>query len=303
MDNSSKTTTAEPLLEVRNISKFFGSVVALKDVSLKVFPGEVTCLLGDNGAGKSTLIKMLCGVHSPDEGEYLFEGEPLKLASPRDALQRGIATVYQDLAMIPLMSIWRNFFLGSEPTTGWGPFKRFDSKLAARVTRDEMANMGIDLRDPDQPVGTLSGGERQSVAIARAIHFGAKVVILDEPTASLGVKQAGVVLRYVVQAKAQGLGVIFITHNPHHAYPVGDHFVVLRRGRVYGDYRKDEISVSELVQMMAGGEDLEQLVHEIERISGDGDQSKKVAQDMAEVTGALSDDTRPGGDGGQAGRG
>ncbi len=290
-------TAASPLLEVRNVSKYFGNVVALKDVSLRVFAGEVTCLLGDNGAGKSTLIKILCGVHTADGGSYLFEGQELSLTSPRDALQRGIATVYQDLAMIPLMSIWRNFFLGSEPTTGWGPFRRFDSKLAARVTRDEMARMGIDVRDPDQPVGTLSGGERQSVAIARAIHFGAKVVILDEPTASLGVKQAGVVLRYVVQAKAQGLGVIFITHNPHHAYPVGDHFVVLRRGRVYGDYRKDEIDVEQLVQMMAGGEDLEQLVHELERLADDVEGAQPAAGDLADVAHTMSDEVGPGEDG------
>ncbi len=153
--------------------------------------GEVTCLFGDNGAGKSTLIKTLAGVHKPSEGEYRFEGEPVEFDSPRDALAKGIATVYQDLAMIPLMSIWRNFFLGSEPTKGFWPFRRFNVDFAKGVTREEMSKMGIDIRDADQPVGTLSGGERQSVAIARAVYFGAKVLILDEPTAALGVKQAG----------------------------------------------------------------------------------------------------------------
>jgi simple sugar transport system ATP-binding protein len=180
----------------------------------------------------------------------------------------GIATVYQDLAMIPLMSIWRNFFLGSEPTKGVGPLKRFDVDFAKRVTREEMGKMGIDIRDPDQPVGTLSGGERQSVAIARAVYFGAKVLILDEPTAALGVKQAGVVLKYILQAKRRGIGVIFITHNPHHAYPVGDHFVILRRGQIFGDYTKAEIPLEQLVQMMAGGADLEALSHELEAASG-----------------------------------
>jgi simple sugar transport system ATP-binding protein len=183
--------------------------------------------------------------------------------SPRDALALGIATVYQDLAMIPLLSISRNFFLGSEPTRGRGPFRRFDIRTADRITRDEMAKMGIQLRDTAQPVGTLSGGERQSVAIARAVYFGAKVLILDEPTAALGVKEAGVVLRYIAQARARGLGVIFITHNVHHAYPIGDRFTLLNRGRSYGTFRKAEISREEVVSMMAGGEELEELTHEL----------------------------------------
>jgi simple sugar transport system ATP-binding protein len=262
------TTNGRPLLEVNSISKYFGTVIALKDVSMFVRAGEVTCLLGDNGAGKSTLIKALSGVHKPDEGEYLFEGQRMNFDSPRDALDRGIATVYQDLAMIPLLSIWRNFFLGSEPTKGWGPLRRYNVDLAKQTTRDELSKMGIDIRDPDQPVGTLSGGERQSVAIARAVYFGAKVLILDEPTAALGVKQAGGVLRYILLAKQRGIGVIFITHNPHHAYPVGDHFVILRRGQVYGDFTRQELALDNLVQMMAGGEELENLAHELERAAG-----------------------------------
>ena len=253
-----------PLLEVKNLSKYFGSVIALEDISMFVRAGEVTCLLGDNGAGKSTLIKALAGVHKPTKGEYLFDGEKRIFESPREALELGIATVFQDLAMIPLMSIWRNFFLGSEPTKGFWPFKTFDVEKAKQITREEMGKMGIDIRDPDQPVGTLSGGERQSVAIARAVYFGAKVLILDEPTAALGVKQAGVVLKYVVQAKQRGIGVILITHNPHHAYPVGDHFVILKRGQIFGDFAKDEIGLDQLVQMMAGGADLEALSHELE---------------------------------------
>jgi simple sugar transport system ATP-binding protein len=284
------TTNGQALLEVDRISKYFGSVIALKDVSMFVRPGEVTCLLGDNGAGKSTLIKTLSGVHKPDEGEYRFEGEAMHFESPRDALERGIATVYQDLAMIPLMSIWRNFFLGSEPTKGIGPLRRFDVADAKRTTRDEMAKMGIDIRDPDQPVGTLSGGERQSVAIARAVHFGAKVLILDEPTAALGVKQAGVVLRYIVQAKQRGIGVIFITHNPHHAYPVGDHFVILRRGTVFGDYSKAELPLEQLVQMMAGGADLEVLSHELERAAEGA--SPEEAEELAQTARQLEEEVR-----------
>jgi simple sugar transport system ATP-binding protein len=295
------STNGSALLEARNLSKYFGSVIAIKDVSLSVRAGEVTCLLGDNGAGKSTLIKILSGVHKQNEGEYLFEGKEMDLDSPRDALERGIATVYQDLAMIPLLSIWRNFFLGSEPTKGWGPFRRFDIDEAKRVTRDELGKMGIDVRDPDQAVGTLSGGERQSVAIARAVHFGAKVLILDEPTAALGVKQAGVVLRYIVQAKRRGIGVIFITHNPHHAYPVGDHFVILRRGHVYGDFPKDELALEGLVQMMAGGEELENLAHELQRAAADDVELRRAVEELeheaaaATLPGREAEDERPDG--------
>ena len=254
-----------PLLEVRNVSKYFGNVIALKDVSCHVGAGQVTCVLGDNGAGKSTFIKILSGVHQHSEGQYLCEGEEVKFNSPRDARERGIATVFQDLATVPLMSIWRNFFLGSEPTVGAGPLRRIDVKQAKSVMHDEMRKMGIDVRDADQPVGTLSGGERQAVSIARAVYFGAKVLILDEPTSALGVKQSGVVLKYIVQARERGLGVIFITHNPHHAYPVGDRFVILNRGRLQGNWARDEISRDELVKAMSGGAELDQLTHEIEQ--------------------------------------
>lgn len=255
---------AAPVLEVRGISKYFGGVIALRDVSTTVALGQVTCVLGDNGAGKSTFIKILSGVHRHDEGEYLVDGTPVRLSGPRDALDRGIATVYQDLAMIPLMSVWRNFVLGAEPTVGWGPWRRFDVRRARETTRRELAQMGIDIRDPDQPVGTLSGGERQSVAIARAVYLGARVLILDEPTSALGVKQAGVVLRYIVQARERGLAVVFITHNPHHAYPVGDRFLILNRGRSMGDVPKSAITRDELTKMMAGGAELDELADELE---------------------------------------
>jgi simple sugar transport system ATP-binding protein len=273
------TVSSTPLLEVRGIGKNFGNVTALQGVDAKAFAGQVTCILGDNGAGKSTLIKILSGVHQHDNGEFLVEGRPVRLGSPREARAAGIATVFQDLATVPLMSIWRNFFLGSEPTKGFGPFRRFDVKFAQRVMREEMAKMGIDVRDPNQTVGTLSGGERQAVAIARAVYFGAKVLILDEPTSALGVKQSGVVLRYIVQARDRGVGVIFITHNPHHAYPVGDRFVLLNRGRLMGNFAKSEVTRDELVRMMAGGAELEQLSHELERMAG----SEPVAALAAEL--------------------
>jgi simple sugar transport system ATP-binding protein len=254
------------LVEMRSVSKHFGSVNALRDVSLEVHAGEVTCVLGDNGAGKSTLIKVLSGVFPPDSGEMVIDGTPVHFASPRVARAYGIATVFQDLATVPLMSLWRNFFLGNEPTRGRGPLRRMDIRRAKLVMHEEMAKMGIDVRDPDQPVGTLSGGERQAVAIARAVYFGANVLILDEPTSALGVRQSGIVLKYILQARELGRGVIFITHNPHHAYPVGDRFVLLQRGRLLGSYQKAETTVEHLTEMMAGGAELKQLSHELEAI-------------------------------------
>ncbi len=277
----------QPLIEVQHVSKFFGGVIALTDVTMDVHASEVMCLLGDNGAGKSTLIKILSGVHQPSEGKYLVDGREARFTSPRDALDAGIATVYQDLAMIPLMGVARNFFLGSEPTVGWGPFRRFDVGRSDRVTREELAKMGIQVRDTTQPVGTLSGGERQSVAIARAVHFGAKLLILDEPTSALGVKQAGVVLKYIIAARDQGLGVIFITHNPHHAYPVGDRYLLLKRGKSLGDYAKSEITLPELTGLMAGGAELEQLAHELEGAQGD-DGAANLGRELLQETKPVS---------------
>jgi simple sugar transport system ATP-binding protein len=269
------TATAAPppatktaLLEVKGVSKYFGNVIALQDVSARVDAGSVTCVLGDNGAGKSTFIKILSGVHQHDEGEYLVDGKPCRFNSPREAKAMGIATVFQDLATVPLMAIWRNFFLGSEPTVGRGPLRRIDVPKAKRVMVEEMRKMGIDVRDPDQPTGTLSGGERQALAIARAVYFGAKVLILDEPTSALGVKQSGVVLKYVAQARERGVGVIFITHNPHHAYPVGDRFVILNRGKLLGSWDRGQIGRDDLVQKMAGGAELKELEHELEQVLG-----------------------------------
>jgi simple sugar transport system ATP-binding protein len=261
------TTPSEShLLAGEGISKYYGNVVALRDISLHVDAGEVTCILGDNGAGKSSLIKILSGVHQQDAGRLLVDGDEVSFTSPRHARSRGIATVYQDLAMVPLMSIWRNFFLGAEPMKELGPLRWFDARFARETVRGELRAMGIDIRDPDQPVGTLSGGERQSLAIARAVYFGARVLILDEPTSALGVKQAGVVLKYILQARDRGVAVIFITHNPHHAYPVGDRFVILNRGQSLGAYGKQEIDRQELVRLMAGGRELAELEHELEEV-------------------------------------
>jgi len=284
---------AEPLVRLTDAGKNYGSIIALADVSLEVSGGEVTCVLGDNGAGKSTLIKIIAGLHQPSEGTYEVEGTPVSFSSPREALERGIATVYQDLAVVPLMPVWRNFFLGNEKRKGLG----MDIAFMKKTCKQELLDMGIDLRDVDQPIGTLSGGERQCVAIARAVHFGAKVLILDEPTAALGVKQSGVVLKYIIQARERGLGVIFITHNPHHAFPVGDRFLLLNRGRSIGYYSKEQITRDELTGLMAGGSELEQLSHELESAGGAAAEAAHEMEDDVSELGITRPPPHPGGDG------
>jgi len=251
------------ILRLDDVGKRYGNVNALRGVTLAVRQGEITCVLGDNGAGKSTLIKIIAGLHQHSEGVLTVNGEEVHFTSPRDSLGRGIATVYQDLALVPLMSIWRNFFLGQELRKGFGPFSHLDVKRMQRITGEELTKMGISVPDLDRNVGALSGGQRQCIAIARAIYFGAKVLILDEPTAALGVKQSGVVLKYVAKARDAGLGVIFITHNPHHAYLVGNHFVILNRGLVSLDSARADITLDRLTNEMAGGAELEALSHEL----------------------------------------
>lgn len=250
---------SEPIIQMRNIEKHFGSVIALAGVSVDIEEGEVHCLLGDNGAGKSTFIKTMAGVHKPTSGEILFEGKAMNFANPRDAMTAGIATVYKDLAMIPLMSVARNFWMGREPIKGFGPFKFFDQDMANEITMQEMAKMGINLRAPDQAVGTLSGGERQTVAIARAVYFGAKVLILDEPTSALGVRQTSNVLATVDKVRKAGISIVFITHNVRHAMAVGDRFTVLNRGKTHGTAKRGEIEPEELQDLMAGGQELASL--------------------------------------------
>jgi simple sugar transport system ATP-binding protein len=253
------------ILQLEGLSKFFGTVISLQDVTLRLRRGEVHCLLGDNGAGKSTLIKTLAGVHRLDRGRYLIEGQEVNFKSPREALDRGIATVYQDLALVPLMSVARNFFAGREPMRKLlGVIPVMDMKYAADVSVRKLAEMGIHVRSPQQPVGTMSGGERQCLAIARAIHFGARVLILDEPTAALGVTQSCNVIKLIHTARERGISVIFITHNVHHAYPIGDSFTVLNRGRSMGTFLKSGISEGEVLEMMSGNAEIQGLVDELE---------------------------------------
>ena len=249
----------QPILEMVDIEKHFGAVIALAGVSIAVYPGECHCLLGDNGAGKSTFIKTMSGVHKPTKGKMLVEGKEVVFQSPRDAMEAGIATVYQDLAMIPLMSVTRNFWMGREPRKGFWPFKSLDFNKANEVTMSEMAKMGINLRESNQAVGTLSGDGRQTEAIARAVYFGAKVLILDEPTSALGVRQTSNVLATIDKVRKSGIGVVFITHNVRHALAVGDRFTVLNRGRTLGTALKGEIQADELQDLMAGGRELANL--------------------------------------------
>ncbi|MEV7980334.1 ATP-binding cassette domain-containing protein [Streptomyces sp. NPDC086519] len=262
------STDGAPIVELRGTGKSYGNIRALHGVDLKVFPNQVTCVLGDNGAGKSTLIKIISGLHQHTEGDFLVDGAPVRFSTPREALDKGIATVYQDLATVPLMPVWRNFFLGSEMTKGPWPVRRLDIAKMKETADRELRNMGIVLDDLDQPIGTLSGGQRQCVAIARAVYFGARVLILDEPTAALGVKQSGVVLKYIAAARERGLGVIFITHNPHHAYMVGDHFSVLRLGTLELSAERSDITLEELTNHMAGGAELAALKHELSQVRG-----------------------------------
>lgn len=260
-------TDTKPLLEANHVSKYFGHVVALEDVSISLNAGEILCLLGDNGAGKSTLIKLLSGLWPPDRGSISLDGKPIGFRSPREALANGIATVYQDLAVFPLMSIARNFVYGSEPTVGRGPFRRLDSRQADRVARQQMEQIGISVRDTSQLVGTLSGGERQTVAIARAEHYGARVLILDEPTSALGVKEAAIVLRHVIGARNRGLGVILITHSVLHALPVGDRFTILSHGRVTGTFDRTNMNEKQLHELMGGGSEMEELQAELRQLA------------------------------------
>ena len=251
-------------MELRGVSKHFGPTRALTDVSLAVEPGRILCLLGDNGAGKSTLIKVLSGYHPPSAGTIRWEGRDIRFSEPREARRLGIATVHQDIGTIPLMTVGRNFFLGAEPTLGRWPFRRFDSALANRVALEQIRKFGITrVTDGEQLVGTMSGGERQVLAIGRAMYFGARLLILDEPTSALGVKEASFVLKMMTQARAAGAAIVFITHNARHAMSVGDDFCVLIHGEIAARFKRGEKSRDEVLNLMAGGEDMAELEEDL----------------------------------------
>jgi simple sugar transport system ATP-binding protein len=260
-----------PLIELRSVSKGFAGVQALSDVSIAVHAGSILCLLGDNGAGKSTLIKILSGFHAPSSGVIFVDGVETRLASPRAARGLGIATVHQEVGTIPLMSVARNFFLGAEPTKGWGPFRHLDIVKAERIALEQIRSFGITrVTNGDQLVGTLSGGERQVIAIARAMYFGARILILDEPTSALGVKEAAKVLNLVKAARARGIGVVFITHNARHAMLIGDRFVVLNQGGVSAAFNRGEKSREDVLNLMAGGKQTEEIEADLALFEGEG---------------------------------
>ena len=254
----------KPLIEINNLVKRFGQFTALNGVSLKIYPGEVHALLGDNGAGKSTLIKVLSGVHHPSAGEIKIEGEKVNFLSPKDSSEAGIGTVYQDLALNPLTTVTRNFFLGREMIKGFRLFGLMDFKKMNQITTNEMAKIGIDIKNPNQPVGTMSGGQRQTLAIARAIYFGAKILILDEPTSALGQKQQMEVLKTIKKVQKLGnIAIILITHNEIHARLIADRFTFLSLGEVIGQGEAADLEGEDIKRLMAGGAEIGDLEKEL----------------------------------------
>lgn len=253
------TEASRPLVEMRDIHKTFGRVKVLRGIDFQVKPGEIVGLLGDNGAGKSTLIKVLTGVHSPTRGQIYFEGRPVEISSPQVARDIGIETVYQDFALVPLMSISRNFWLGREPVRRFGPFRLLDHAQMAERTIHALADIGITIRDPEEEVGSMSGGERQSIAIGRAVYFGKKLLILDEPTSALSVGETRKVMEYTYAAKDRGMGVIFISHNIGQIHNLADRFTIISHGRKVGDFYKKDVSEEEVANMVMTGELPERL--------------------------------------------
>jgi simple sugar transport system ATP-binding protein len=248
-----------PLVDMRDVVKVFGTINVLRGIDFAVGKQEIVGLLGDNGAGKSTLIKILTGVYTPSGGQIYFEGQPVSINSPQDARAIGIETVYQDLALVPLMSISRNFWLGQEITRRVGPFEVMDKDEMNARTRQALLDIGIHIRNADEPVGSLSGGERQSIAIGRAVYFGKKLLILDEPTSALSVGETAKVLEYTKAAKARGMSVIFISHNIGHVHKVADRFTIISHGQKVGDFRKDDVDEMEVASMVMTGEVPERL--------------------------------------------
>ena len=255
----------KPLIEINNLVKKFGSFTALNGVSLDVYPGEVHALLGDNGAGKSTLIKVLSGVHPMTSGEIKVDGEIVNFTSPRQASDAGIGTVYQDLALNALTSVTRNFFLGREIKKGPGSLGLMQMNEMDRITSEEMSKIGINISNLNQPVGTMSGGQRQTLAIARAIYFGAKILILDEPTSALGQKQQMEVLKTIKKVQRLGnIAIILITHNEIHARLIADRFTFLSLGEVIGSGLSSELGGDDVKRLMAGGAEIGDLAKELE---------------------------------------
>jgi simple sugar transport system ATP-binding protein len=258
--------SAPPLLQLRGLSVHHGSVAALARVTAAFRSGEITCVLGENGSGKSTLVSVLSGLARPDEGELLLDGRPVRFRSPRAARAAGIATVWQDLAVAPLLSVWRNFFLGAEPTRGAWPLRRLDLTAAREATVRAMARVGVPGIDPDQPAAALRAGERQSLAIARALHFGARALVVDEPTAPMTIGQHTLVGQAVLSARAQGLAVVAVTSNPRYAHLIGDRFLLMAHGHVAGDLTREDVDADVLTRLTAGGDELNSLTSRLRQL-------------------------------------
>jgi simple sugar transport system ATP-binding protein len=247
-----------PVLELRGLTVRYGGIPALDRVTLALREGEISCVLGENGSGKSTLVSVVNGLRRPDDGELLLDGKPVRLR-PRRARAAGIATVWQDLAVAPLLPVWRNFVLGAEPTAGVRPFRRIDVAQARETAVAAMRRVGVTGVDPDQPASALRAGERHSLAVARALHFGARVLVFDEPTAPMTVAQHALVLQSLVSARREGLAVLFVTNNPRYAHLVGDRFVLLAGGQVAGNLTRDDVDAADLTRLIAGGDELQAL--------------------------------------------
>jgi simple sugar transport system ATP-binding protein len=240
------------VVELEGVSKFYGATRALRDVSLSVAPGEVVGLVGDNGSGKSTLLKIVTGYHAPSRGAIRFLGQQVKFRSPAQARALGIECVYQDLALIDELSLWRNFFLGRELSAGVGPLKRLRRRAMKRTCAQELDKLGlVHVRSTEYPAASLSGGEKQTLAITRAIHFGVRLLLLDEPTAALSVRETRNVLDVIRAASERGLGVIYIDHNVDHVAPVADRVVLLEHGQIAATFQRGERSADELRELIA----------------------------------------------------
>jgi simple sugar transport system ATP-binding protein len=242
-----------PLLEVKGISKTFGQIRALDNVSFLLEKAEIIGLVGDNGAGKSTIISVLMGVYPPDEGEILFCGKKAQFSSPRDAREAGIEPVYQQASLVELMNLWRNFFLGREITRRIGPFHFLDKRTMKEASFGITQDIGVGLRTPDENVSFLSGGERQAICIGRSMYFDAKLLLLDEPTAALSVKETQRVLKFAEECRRRGVSVIIVDHNIHHIYPIVDKFVVLDRGSKIAELNREDVTAENVIQVITVG--------------------------------------------------
>ncbi len=238
------------VLEVKNLTKSFGAVRAVTEVSFTVGKREIIGLVGDNGAGKTTIINLIMGVFPPDKGEILFEGKKVRFNSPRDSRRAGIEPVYQNTAVVDLMNLWRNFYIGREITKSFGPISILNRKKMMHDSLEVMQEIGVNVREADGGVGVLSGGERQSLCIGRCMKFGGKLLLLDEPTAALSVKETQKVLKFAESVRKKGISEIIVDHNIHHIYPIVDRFIIMGRGKKITELKKNEFTPEDIIKII-----------------------------------------------------